>query len=184
MDCFYVQVERLIEPSLRNQPAVVLQYNPYGDLKSVKPDENRVGYQNGSSIAVSYEARAKGVKRGMRGSEMIALCPNLMMVTVPTAHGKADLTIYRDAGNKVVEAIKNKVKGCVIEKASIDEVYLDITEEAHHRLKIMDFGSEILPFSKHNQLAGQDTKETAMSKHALRQGLSAEQTTSSSTVVG
>lgn len=42
--------------------------NPFGDLKSLSPSENRV-VDNGSIIAVSYEARAKGVKRIMRGAE-------------------------------------------------------------------------------------------------------------------
>ena len=42
--------------------------NPFGDLKSLAPNDNRV-VNNGSLIAVSYEARAKGVKRTMRGAE-------------------------------------------------------------------------------------------------------------------
>jgi len=46
-------------------------------------------------------------------------------------HSKADLTIYRNGGASVVKAIKDKVPSCVVEKASIDEVYrvgiIDIT---------------------------------------------------------
>lgn len=42
--------------------------NPFGDLKSLAPCDNRV-VNNGSLIAVSYEARGKGVKRTMRGAE-------------------------------------------------------------------------------------------------------------------
>lgn len=125
MDCFYVQVERVRDQSLLNIPVVVNQYNPFGDLRSVQADENRKGYTNGSAIAVSYEARARGVKRNMRGAEMKKVCPELTMVTVPVAHGKADLSIYRAAGNSVIDLLKRKVS-CVIEKASIDEVYLDV----------------------------------------------------------
>ena len=41
-----------------------VQYNPFGDLKTHGPDEARIfNDSNGSIIAVSYEARAKGVKR-------------------------------------------------------------------------------------------------------------------------
>lgn len=42
--------------------------NPFGDLKSLAPSDNR-NVNNGSLIAVSYEARGKGVKRTMRGAE-------------------------------------------------------------------------------------------------------------------
>jgi hypothetical protein len=37
----------------------VVQYNPFGDLKTLRPDDNRV-VNAGSIIAVSYEARARG----------------------------------------------------------------------------------------------------------------------------
>ena len=41
-----------------------LQYNPFGDLSSHDAAEDRVQTDsNGSLIAVSYEARAFGVKR-------------------------------------------------------------------------------------------------------------------------
>jgi len=37
----------------------------------------------------------------MNASEARKLCPDLKVVQVPVAHGKADLTIYRDAGAQV-----------------------------------------------------------------------------------
>ena len=41
-----------------------LQYNPFGDLKTYQPEDDRImNNSNGSLIAVSYEARARGVKR-------------------------------------------------------------------------------------------------------------------------
>lgn len=40
---------------------------------------------NGSIIAVSYEARARGVTRFFRGREAIAKCPEIVLVQVPTA---------------------------------------------------------------------------------------------------
>ena len=98
MDCFYVQVERGINPALIGRPVGVSQYNPFGDLKTVKPNECRIDISNGSLIAVSYEARAQGVKRNMRGAEAKTVCPDLVLVQVPTDHGKADLNIYREAG--------------------------------------------------------------------------------------
>jgi nucleotidyltransferase/DNA polymerase involved in DNA repair len=51
-------------PCLRGKPLGVAQYNPFGDLATRRPDENRhMNNSNGSLIAVSYEARAFGVKR-------------------------------------------------------------------------------------------------------------------------
>ena len=38
---------------------------------------------------------------GMRGDQARKTCPELQLVQVPTAHGKADLTLYRDAGKQV-----------------------------------------------------------------------------------
>ncbi len=51
-----------------------------------------------SLLAVSYEAREFGVKRGMRGEEATAKCPQINLVTVPTSTSreKADLTKYRN----------------------------------------------------------------------------------------
>jgi hypothetical protein len=37
----------------------------------------------------------------MRGDEARKLCPELQIVQVPTANGKADLTAYRAAGKEV-----------------------------------------------------------------------------------
>ena len=105
MDCFYVQVERGINPALIGRPVGVSQYNPFGDLKTVKPTECRIDISNGSLIAVSYEARAQGVKRNMRGAEAKTVCPDLVLVQVPTDHGKADLNIYREAGDRPLHRI-------------------------------------------------------------------------------
>ncbi len=41
-----------------------LQYNPFGDLSTLLPEDDRIfNDSDGSIIAVSYEARAHGVKR-------------------------------------------------------------------------------------------------------------------------
>ncbi|NXU52278.1 POLH polymerase, partial [Turnix velox] len=82
MDCFFMQVEQRLDPQLRGRPCAVVQYTQW---------------QGGGVIAVSYEARAFGVSRGMWASEARALCPELMLARVPQARGKADLTRYREA---------------------------------------------------------------------------------------
>jgi nucleotidyltransferase/DNA polymerase involved in DNA repair len=114
-------------------PVGVVQYNPFGDLKTMLYTEERI-VNSGSLIAVSYGARAKGVKRSMKGKEAKQACPEVVLVQVPTKHGKADLTIYRTAGENVVKLINQHLTKSIIEKASIDEVYLDITEEVNARM--------------------------------------------------
>ena len=132
--------------------AAVSQYNPYGKLQETSSDEidKRLivrpgkpvdGDTNGSLIAVSYEARAEGVKRNDRGRDAVKKCPNLRIVQVPVKYGKADLSMYRDASyrvlNKLVASIKENAPSkasadkILVEKASIDEIYVDITPVAH-----------------------------------------------------
>lgn len=143
LDAFYSQVETRLHPHLRGKPLGVAQYNPFGDLSTRRPDESRhMNDSNGSLIAVSYEARAFGVKRNMRGDEARKLCPELQIVQVPTAHGKADLTAYRAAGKEVMDVLAEG--GIIAERASIDECYLDVTDAAHRLLQGAD-GQPPLP---------------------------------------
>jgi DNA polymerase eta len=116
LDCFYVQVEQRKRPELRGKPSAVVQFNPW---------------KGGGLIAVSYEARRAGVTRNMRGDDAKKVCPDIELVQVPMAHGHAYLAPYRDAGSEVV-AILSRMGTC--ERASVDEVYLDITEAAAARL--------------------------------------------------
>ena len=59
-----MQVEVKRDPTLNGKPSGVVQYNPFGDLRTIKPEEPRIfNDSNGSLIAVGYEARAAGVKR-------------------------------------------------------------------------------------------------------------------------
>ncbi|XP_038876373.1 DNA polymerase eta isoform X2 [Benincasa hispida] len=116
MDCFYVQVEQRKQPQLRGLPTAVVQYN---------------SWKGGGLIAVGYEARKFGVKRSMRGDEAKKVCPQIQLVQVPVARGKADLKTYRDAGSEVVSVLSKKGR---CERASIDEVYLDLTDAAEAML--------------------------------------------------
>ncbi|KAK9541471.1 hypothetical protein VZT92_001512 [Zoarces viviparus] len=119
MDCFYVQVEQKLNPALRNTPCVVAQYKTW---------------KGGSIIAVSYEARAHGVTRNMWVDDAKKLCPDLQVARVRESHGKADLTHYREASVEVIEVMS---RFAVIERASIDEAYMDLTAAVQQRLKNM-----------------------------------------------
>ncbi|XP_059691443.1 DNA polymerase eta [Gavia stellata] len=122
MDCFFMQVEQRLDPQLRGRPCAVVQYTEW---------------QGGGIIAVSYEARAFGVSRGMWATEARALCPELALARVPQARGKADLTRYREASAEVMQVLS---RFAAIERASIDEAYLDLTGSARERLRALRGG--------------------------------------------
>jgi len=67
------------------------------------------------------------------------------LVQVPTSHGKADLHIYREASAKILKVLGQRYPAITIERASIDEVYLDVTKEAtrlfHHHQTTHTFHS-------------------------------------------
>ncbi|XP_064788545.1 DNA polymerase eta [Oncorhynchus masou masou] len=119
MDCFYVQVEQRLNPALKNRPCVVAQYKTW---------------KGGGIIAVSYEARAHGVTRNMWADDAKKLCPDLQVARVRESHGKADLTHYREASVQVFEVMS---RFAVLERASIDEAYMDLTAAIQQRLKSM-----------------------------------------------
>ncbi|KAJ6705287.1 DNA polymerase ETA [Salix purpurea] len=73
-----------------------------------------------------------GVSRHMRGDDAKEVCPQIHLVQVPVARGKADLNIYRNAGSEVVSILARKGR---CERASIDEVYLDLTDSAEAMLR-------------------------------------------------
>ncbi|XP_037080616.1 DNA polymerase eta-like [Pollicipes pollicipes] len=117
MDCFYVQVEQQLHPETLGKPAIVAQYNTW---------------KGGGIIAVNYEARACGVTRGMRGDEARRLCPELVVFRVPEVRGKADINRYREAGRRVIDALRPFTER--LERASVDEAYVELTAEAAARL--------------------------------------------------
>ncbi|KAK1131495.1 hypothetical protein K0M31_017778 [Melipona bicolor] len=117
MDCFFCQVETKLQPKYAGKPLAVVQYNQW---------------KLGGIIAVNYEAREYGVTRHMRGEEAKEKCPDLVLASVPCLRGKADTSRYRAAGREVINVIK---KHCnIIERASVDEAYLDITDLVSKRM--------------------------------------------------
>ncbi|PSN56696.1 hypothetical protein C0J52_00039 [Blattella germanica] len=118
MDCFYCQVEARLNPTLKGKPMAVVQYNQW---------------KGGGIIAVNYEARDFGVTRSMRGNEAKSKCPDIVLVPVSAVRGKADLSKYRNAGREVVDVLC-QFSDC-IQRASVDEAYIDITRTVEERMK-------------------------------------------------
>ncbi|XP_050068688.1 DNA polymerase eta [Anopheles maculipalpis] len=137
MDCFYCQVEEKLNPAIRGKPIAVVQYNPW---------------QGGGIIAVNYPARAEGVTRHMRGDEAKQHCPEIELPQVPQIRGKADLTRYREAGKEVADVLQRFTP--LLERASVDEAYLDITERVLTRIHEMNEGRfQLLPEKLDNTFA-------------------------------
>uniref|UniRef100_A0A915PXI5 DNA polymerase eta n=1 Tax=Setaria digitata TaxID=48799 RepID=A0A915PXI5_9BILA len=121
MDCFYVQVEQRLQPYLYGKPVAVVQHSS-------------VNYRGGGLLAVSYEARCFGIKRGMFGEQAKALCPDLTLCYVPIGEhiDKADITRYRDASAEVFKVLHEFDSLITVERASVDEAYLDLTALVDH----------------------------------------------------
>ncbi|MCP9258395.1 DNA polymerase eta [Dirofilaria immitis] len=127
MDCFYVQVEQRLQPHLYNKPVAVVQHSS-------------VNYKGGGLLAVSYEARPFGIKRGMFGEQAKALCPDLTLCYVPIGEhiDKADITRYRDASAEVFKVLHEFDSRIIVERASVDEAYLDLSALVQHIFETTD----------------------------------------------
>jgi DNA polymerase-4 len=104
LDAFFVAVERVLDPSLYGKP-VVVGGSPEG---------------RGVVAAASYEARAYGVRSAMPMSRALRLCPQLLRV-----RGSRDA--YRRASRAVFSLLREATP--CIQKVSIDEAYLDLSDQ-------------------------------------------------------
>lgn len=120
-----------------------------------------------SIIAVDYEARKFGVKRNTRGNEARQKCPTIHLVQVPERRGKADLTRYRRAGAEVINVL-SRYTSC-IERASIDEAFLDITASVFEKMESLGFKNLTPSDLPATHVAGHSTP-TAVDKLAEQRG--------------
>ncbi len=102
MDAFYASVEQRDNPELRGKPVVVA----WRGKRSVV-------------CAASYEARRFGVRSAMAATHAERLCPEAVFIP-------PDFTRYRAASRAVREIFLGHTD--LIEPLSLDEAYLDVTE--------------------------------------------------------
>lgn len=107
MDAFFASVEQLDNPDLRGKPVAVGGSGP----RSVV-------------AAASYEARKYGVRSAMPTVTASKLCPELIFV-------RHHFERYQEVSGQIHEIFRNYTD--LIEPLSIDEAFLDVTED---KLKI------------------------------------------------
>jgi DNA polymerase IV len=101
LDAFYASVEQRDDPRLRGRPVIV---------------------GAGVVLAASYEAKARGVRTAMGGSQARRLCPDAAVVS-------PRMNAYSEASKRVFEVFRETAP--VVEGLSIDEAFLDVRGMRH-----------------------------------------------------
>ena len=105
MDAFYASVEQRDRPELRGRPVAV----------GGRPESR------GVVAAASYEARRFGVRSAMPMARAVRLCAELVIV-------RPDFAKYRAVSQQVFAVYRSVTP--LVEPLSLDEAYLDVTENA------------------------------------------------------
>ena len=114
MDAFFAAVEQRDDPSLRDRPVIV----------GGSPDKR------GVVSTASYEARKFGIHSAMPASTARRLCPQGVFI-------RPRMEAYREASRKIMSILYAYTD--LVEPVSIDEAYLDVTENKAE----LDYASQV-----------------------------------------
>lgn len=117
MDAFYASVEQRDHPELRGKPVAV------GHAR-----------ERGVVAAASYEARAYGVRSAMSSQKARRLCPDLIFVP-------GRMAVYREVSARVLDIMYEYTD--LVEPLSLDEAFLDVTENKRGIPLAVDIAREI-----------------------------------------
>ena len=117
MDAFFASVEQRDRPELRGIPLAVGYDGPRGVVATA-----------------SYEARCYGVRSAMSMAKAKRLCPHLTVV--PGNHAR-----YKEVSNQVHDIMRDYTD--LIEPISLDEAFLDVTENKPGIPLAVDIAREI-----------------------------------------
>ena len=118
MDAFFASVEQREHPEWRGKPVIV----------GGKPNER------GVVSTCSYEARAFGVRSAMPTAKAMKLCPKAILTP-------GNYSLYKEISSQVREVFKSFTN--MIEPLSIDEAYLDVTENSKNQTSATMIAREI-----------------------------------------
>lgn len=117
MDAFYASVEQRDHPELRGKPVAV------GHAE-----------ERGVVAAASYEARRYGVRSAMSSAKARRLCPSLVFVP-------GRMEVYKEVSRQIHEIFHEYTD--LIEPLSLDEAFLDVTENKPGIVLAVDIAREI-----------------------------------------
>src|SRR6201990_3054182 len=119
MDAFYASVEQRDNPELKGKP-IIVGGSPEG--------------RGGVVATASYEARKYGVRSAMPSKTALRLCPVAIFI-------KPRFTAYKDVSEKI-RAIFHRYTD-LVEPLSLDEAYLDVTNDKLNMGSAIDIAKQI-----------------------------------------
>lgn len=115
LNAFFIACELINQPDLKNKPIAIAGKEAI--------------YNKGVVVTASYEARKYGVKAAMPVFQARKLCPHLKFIP-------SNMELYKEYSRKFISFLMRYTT--LVEIASIDEAYLDVTELSKeiHPLKL------------------------------------------------
>jgi DNA polymerase-4 len=119
MDAFYASVEQRDNEAFRGK-AIAVGGSPEG--------------RGGVVAAASYESREFGVRSAMSSKQALQLCPHLIFV-------RPRFDVYKTVSNQIREIFSRYTD--LIEPLSLDEAYLDVTNDKKNIGSAMEIAAQI-----------------------------------------